>query len=697
MNNSFQAEYRFTTRFWTTHARHLMLLLACSFALLFTSYAYATSSALKTLDLRTTENRQAELILQLDKPAARVQSYQIDNPARLIIDLFNTENHLAQKSFQFNQSQVQSITGIQAGNRTRLVVKLDQSSSFQTRVQGSEIKVTIGQLAPATVAGNKPSLNLATSTTSELPRIRDIDFRRGPNNESLFVLELERADIDFQLTETDSKKLRLELKQASLPRALRRMLDVSDFATPIQNISARQQSDNARFDFQLKGDFSYMAYQTGRTLTLEAKPLSPVEKEALMKKKFPYSGKKLSLNFQNIDIRQVLQIIAETTDLNLVTSDSVQGSVTLRLEQVPWDQALQLVMESKGLASRKSGNVLMVAPADELAERERKELVSRQENRDLANLSSEFIQIKYAKASDISLILNGSDGSPGLLSKRGRALVDERTNTILIQDVPSSLEAVKEVIAKLDIPVQQVLIEARIVIARSNLSSDLGVRWTGGGSNAISEGETAIGANGLAVDLAARSGGYTNINPGTGTFALGYADSSILVDMELAALASEGKGEIISQPKVITANKRKALIKSGKQIPYREESSSGGTKIAFKDAVLALEVTPQITPDEHIIMDLKITQDALGNQEYDGAPAIDTNAIETQVLVNDGETIVLGGIYTSESFDQNFKVPVLGDIPLLGALFRRSEKSQEKVELLIFITPRLIEDSVSLN
>ena len=696
MNNRFQVPPSFLPRI---SGHHLCALLAC-LCLFFSvnSTVYAAASALKTLDLRTTENRQAKLTLQLDKPAARIQSYQIENPARIIIDLYNTENHLSQKSFQYNQSQVQSITGVQAGNRTRLVVKLDQPSSFQTISNGSEVSITIGQLAPATVAGKKPALNTpANPSGRQLPRIRDIDFRRGADNESLFILELERADIDFQLSETDSKNLRLDLKQANLPKALRRQLDVADFATPMQNISARQQSDNVRFDFRLAGDFSYMAYQTGRTLTVEAKPLTPAEKEAQLKKRFPYTGEKLSLNFQNIDIRQVLQIIAEATDLNLVTSDSVQGSVTLRLEQVPWDQALELVMESKGLASRKSGNVLMVAPADELAERERKELVSRQENRDLANLTSEFIQIKYAKSSDIALILNGSDGAPGLLSKRGRALVDERTNTILLQDVPSSIEAIKDVVKKLDIPVQQVLIEARIVIARSNLSSDLGVRWTGGSSNAISEGEAAIGANGLAVDLAARSGGYTNINPGTGSFALGYADSSILVDMELAALASEGKGEIISQPKVITANKRKALIKSGKQIPYREESSSGGTKIAFKDAVLALEVTPQITPDEHIIMDLKITQDALGNQEYDGAPAIDTNAIETQVLVNDGETIVLGGIYTSESFDQNFKVPLLGDIPLLGALFRRSEKSQEKVELLVFITPRLIEDSVSLN
>ena len=665
---------------------------------LFAQPVQAALSALKELELRTPESRETELVLILDKPATRVQSYQIDNPARIIIDLFSTENLLPEKSYVYNQAQVKSITGVQAGDRTRLVIQLDQPASFQRRVEGNRVYLNIRQLSAATVAGGRPATAVSRApagSASTLPRIRDLDFRRGPNGESRFVLELERPDTDFQLSEPEPHALKLELKQSLLPKALRRILDVADFATPVQQISARQQDDNVSLEFRLRGDYSYMAYQTGRTLTLDVTPLSAEEKARQLKEKYPFTGKKLSLNFQNIDVRAVLQIIAETTGLNLVTSDSVQGTVTLRLVQVPWDQALQLVMDSKGLASRRSGNVLMVAPAEELAERERKELISRQENLDLAKLQSEFIQIKYAKASEIAAILNGEDSAGGLLSKRGRALVDERTNTLLLQDIPSSLEAIRSVISKLDIPVQQVLIEARIVIARSNLSSDLGVRWTGGGDAAIT-GSAAAANSGLAVDLAS-GGSYASVNPSTGSFALGYADSDVLVDMELAALASEGKGEIISQPKVITANKRKALIKSGKQIPYREESSSGGTKIAFKDAVLALEVTPQITPDEHIIMDLKISQDALGNQEYDGAPAIDTNAIETQVLVNDGETIVLGGIYTSESFEQNFKVPLLGDIPLLGALFRRSENLQEKVELLIFITPRLIEDSVSLN
>jgi len=546
-------------------------------------------SSLEHVKIQSTEDHQTKITLQLSHPASNVQSYQTGHPARIIVDLFNTKSHLPKNRVPYNHPQIQGIIGVQAGNRTRLVITLKNPVSFQTHVTGSTVNIIIAA-----------SPSLATQTP------------QGVDSPPLPPLSL------------------------------------SPSSTPSS---------------------------------------SP----------YPYTGKKLSLNFQNIDTRTVLQIIADTAGLNLVASDSVTGTITLRLKHVPWDQALHLVIESKGLASRQLDSVLMVAPVDELAERERKMLMAEQERRDLASLNSVFIQVKYAKAHDIAAIINGREGHHSLLSKRGRALVDERTNTLLLQDVPSSLQAIKALIDKLDIPMQQVLIEARIVIARSNLSRELGVRWTGSSNASLSAGTAAIGGNGLAVDLTAGSGAYTNINPGTGTFALGYADASILVDLELAALASEGKGEIISQPKVITANKRKALIKSGKQIPYREESSSGGTKIAFKDALLALEVTPQITPDEHIIMDLKITQDALGNQEYDGAPAIDTNAIETQVLVNNGETIVLGGIYTSETFDQNFKVPVLGDIPLLGALFRRSEKSQEKVELLIFITPRLIEDNISLN
>lgn len=679
---------------------HILLRqLLFSVLLLIAPFSYGEGAALKTMDLRQTEGQLTEITMELDHPAAKVQSYQTDNPARLVIDLFNTSNHLPQKQYQYQKGVVESITALQAGNRTRLVVKLERSVSFQTINKGRQIKIELGHKQPVIVASKaQRNTNISTESSLKAPSIRDIDFRKGINNEGQLLIQLEHADTDFQLKPLDNETLLLTFQQAELPRALRRVLDVMDFATPIENITVQQKGSEAQFLIKLRGHYNYMAYQTGQLLTLDVKPITEAEKEAQFKQKFPYSGKKLSLNFQNIDVRAILQIIAETTGLNLVTSDSVQGNVTLRLEQVPWDQALQLVMDSKGLASRQSGNVLLVAPANELNEREKEELKASQENKELAALSSEFLQIKYAKASDMALILNGAEGTGGgLLSKRGRALVDERTNTILLQDVPSSLEAIKSVINELDVPVQQVLIEARIVIARSNIGSELGVRWGGGANAAIDKGLAKLGNNDLTVDLSSRSGGYTNFNPGSGTFALGYADANILVDMELAALASEGKGEIISQPKVITANKRKALIKSGKQIPYREESSSGGTKIAFKDAVLALEVTPQITPDEHIIMDLKITQDALGKQEFDGAPAIDTNAIETQVLVNNGETIVLGGIYTSESFDQNYKIPVLGDIPLLGALFRRSEKSQEKVELLIFITPRLIENSISLN
>ena len=665
-----------------------------SLCLLYTS-SYAQSAVLKNIELNNTKERQTEIILQLDKAPVKIQSYQLDNPSRLVIDLFDTQNQLPQRYFRYNQAQVKTISGVQANDRTRLVFDLNAPTSFRSKVIDNQVRINLGDLQPLS------RINPSTSTTAHRPptaRIQDIDFRRGENNTGLLTLQLDQPNSAFMLQESAKGRLELKLTNLYLPTALRRTLDVKDFSTPVQRIRVQQSRENAALTLDLKGSYNYIAYQTGRQLTLEIKPVSEEEKNLERQKKFPYTGDKLTLNFQDIDIRAVLQIIAETTNLNLVTSDSVSGNVTLRLEQVPWDQALQLVMDSKGLASRKTGNVLLVAPAEELAERERQELKANLDTRELAELEAEFIQIQYAKASEIAAILNGVDENQGgLLSKRGRALVDERTNTILVQDVPSSLLEIKSVVKELDIPIQQVLIEARIVSARSNIGSELGVRWGGGSSSAIDTGVKAIGESSLTVDLGVRSGGSFNFNPGTGSFALGYADSSILVDMELAALASEGKGEIISQPKVITANKRKAVIKSGKQIPYREESSSGGTKIAFKDAVLSLEVTPQITPDEHIIMDLKITQDALGNQEFDGAPAIDTNAIETQVLVNDGDTIVLGGIYTSESITQNFKVPFLGDLPLLGNLFKRSEKSQEKVELLIFITPRLIEDSVSLN
>ncbi|MAC47271.1 MAG: type II and III secretion system protein [Oceanospirillum sp.] len=686
-----------STSFTPPRAISRTLIKSCALFVLCLSLptVHAKNAVLKNIELHNTKEHQTEIILQLDKPPAKILTYQLDNPSRLVIDLLNTQNQLPQRYFHYNQAQVKTISGAQANGRTRLVLDLNAPTSFRSKVIKNQVRINLGDLQPSHQANS--TVALTSSQTALSPRIQDIDFRRGKDNKGLLTLKLDQPDSAFMLRETAKGKLELKLANIYLPPALRRTLDVKDFSTPVQQIRVQQSRENTLLVLDLEGSYNYIAYQTGRQLTLEIKPVNEEDKNRERQKKFPYTGKKLTLNFQNIDIRAVLQIIAETTNLNLVTSDSVSGNVTLHLEQVPWDQALQLVMDSKGLASRRTGNVLLVAPAEELAERERQELKANLDTQELAELESEFIQIQYAKASEIATILNGVDNHGGLLSKRGRALVDERTNTILVQDVASSLLKIQSAIRKLDIPIQQVLIEARIVSARSNIGNELGIRWGGGSSAAIDTGIKTIGENGLTVDLGVRSGSSFNFNPSSGSFALGYADSSILVDMELAALASEGKGEIISQPKVITANKRKAIIRSGKQIPYREESSSGGTKIAFKDAVLSLEVTPQITPDAHIIMDLKIAQDALGNQEFDGAPAIDTSAIETQVLVNDGETIVLGGIYTSESIAQNFKVPLLGDLPLLGNLFKRSEKSQEKVELLIFITPRLIEDSVSLN
>ncbi|MBB1487934.1 type IV pilus secretin PilQ [Oceanospirillum sediminis] len=403
----------------------------------------------------------------------------------------------------------------------------------------------------------------------------------------------------------------------------------------------------------------------------------------------------MTLNFQKVDIRAAIRLVTENTGLNLVISDQVKGHITLYLEQVSWKKALALILQSQSLTYQKDGNILLITLEEEIIRQEHSELKHKAEREKLEALQSEYIDIHYAKASDLATLLRASDQQTSILSDRGQVRSDNRTNTLMIKDTPAVLQEVRELVSILDRPVQQVLIEARVVTSRTNISDELGIRW-GGISNAHPDSSSLKLANGpLSVDLGVKGSGYMNYSPIAGRLALGYTSSDILVDLELAALASEGKSEIISQPKIIATNKKKALIKSGKQIAYQEESSSGGTKTAFKDALLLLEVTPQITPDHRIIMDLRINQDNPGSQEFSGVPSIDTNGLETQVVIRDGQTIVLGGIYSSSSFYQNFSVPVLGDLPLLGNLFRHSEKSQEKVELLVFITPRLIESTLS--
>ena len=493
---------------------------------------------------------------------------------------------------------------------------------------------------------------------------------------------------------------------------MRRRLDVRDFATPVRFIDATVEEGKSVF-FVEPADtlYEYLAYQTDNLLTVSVKPLTADEEDRIREERFPYTGEKLSLNFQDIAVRTVLQIIADFTGFNLVVSDTVEDNITLRLKNVPWDQALDIVLKSQGLAKQQIGNVLMVGPADQIANRQKIELEANKQVEDFAPLRTEFLQVRYAKATDL-LALISAEGS--LLTDRGMASVDARTNTILLQDTATSIEAVRRAIKVLDVPVRQVLIEARIVVASTNVGENLGIRW-GGGYGVVKSGDRVLAGGSIDTvsrfnnNLIARSQGedeeeidvaQANIvdlavnSASASSFALGLGNSDMLLDLELSAMESDGKAEIISQPRVITADGQTAKIQAGSSIPYEQATSSGATSITFKEAVLKLEVTPQITPDDRILMDLIINKDAIG-ELINNIPTINTNELETQVLVNNGETIVLGGIFQSEDITQVDKTPFFGDLPVIGRLFRRTTHTEDKSELLIFITPRLVKDVLS--
>ncbi|HYN77713.1 MAG TPA: type IV pilus secretin PilQ family protein, partial [Lamprocystis sp. (in: g-proteobacteria)] len=573
--------------------------------------------------------------------------------------------------------------------------------------------------------------------------VRDIDFRRGDSGEGRVIIKLPSARTRVAVREQASHVF-VDIYDSTLPQRLFRRLDVTDFATPVVAVEAKPSGRNVVIDIQTGTDFDYLAYQTDDLFTLEFRALTPAEKDQIQKQKVVYSGDRLSLNFQDIEVRAVLQLLADFTGLNLVASDRVAGNITLRLKNVPWDQALDIILKSKGLAMRQTGNVIMVAPSQDLAAQEKLELESQKQIEELAPVRSEFIQVNYAKASDLAAMLK-SEKSNMLTPDRGTVTVDTRTNTLLVQDTTAKLEDIRKIIGRLDVPVRQVMIESRVVIANNDFSRDLGVRfgvsgstgsgpkpvrdadgnivnWTPGGTqlltggtkdggidgsgnfqagafgrdntsdtgspfNSIIEaGAAASGIQGLMVNLpAAAPSGAIN-------FLIGKV-GSYLLQLELSAMQREGRGEIISSPRVITSDSNKATIKLGKQIPYQETAGGlgGGTTTAFKDAVLQLDVTPQITPDDRIIMDLKVNKDSPDwSRTVQGQPPIDTRSVETTVLVDNGETVVLGGVYEREKAYQKEQVPWLGDVPVLGRLFKQELRQDNNNELLIFVTPKIL-------
>lgn len=686
-------------------------------ALLWPIFANAASPvALQKIDFASLAGNRVEMRLDFDGPPPQPRSYTIDEPARITLDLFDVTSGLDSKYHSLGVGNARSVTVLETNDRTRIVVNLTQLVNYETSVNGNSLFITLGSgstgfsqpVAPVAQAVVEPGANKPGIAPS-VNQVTDIDFRRGEKGEGRVEISLSRPDLQIDIAQEGSK-IRIGFVNASIPEKLQRRLDVIDFATPVQYVDAIPEGNGGTIFVEVEGTYDYMAYQADDKLVLDFKPVTSDEAEKRLKDMFPYNGEKLSLNFQDIEIRSVLQLIADFTNLNLVASDTVGGRITLRLQNVPWDQALDLILKTKGLDKRQIGNVLMIGPADEIASRERLELENNRQVEALAVLQTEFVQVNYAKATEVASLLSGEQG---LLSTRGSVSVDARTNTLLIQDTAAKLDGIRSALNYLDKPVRQVIIEARIVIASTNFDKALGIRWGGGTSYARGSTQISVGGSqttlsdlnptgsaqgnqaagktinfpdALVVDLGA-------VNPSS-TFAIGLLTDEGLLDLELSALESDGISEVISQPKLVTADGQTARIESGVEIPYQEASSSGATSTSFKDAVLSLEVTPQITPDDRIIMTLKVNKDSVG-EVFNGVPSIDTRAIETQVLVENGETIVLGGVYDTSTIEAVSKTPFLGDLPYVGRLFRRTSKSEEKSELLIFITPKLIKDTIS--
>jgi type IV pilus assembly protein PilQ len=666
--------------------------------------SFAHGSSLTGIDFASLPGDGTEIKLLFDSAPPEPKSYTIEQPARIALDLPGVSSGLAEKHHQISKGNTQSVTVLEASGRTRIIINLVDLVAYNTSVSGNVLMIRLGGEAAsgpaAEMASNtaEPAANPGQSTKGWA--VNEVDFQRGEKGDGRVIVTLSSPKVAVDMTD-EGGNVKLTFKGAVLPDVLRRRLDVTDFATPVRLIDSFVEDGNAVVLVKPTGNYDYLAYQTDNQFTLSVEPLTEDEVEDRRKDKFPYSGEKLSLNFQDIEVRSVLQLVADFTGLNLVASDTVGGRITLRLQNVPWDQALELVLKTKGLDQRKVGNVLLVAPAEEIAAREKLELEAGRQVKELAPVRLEVLQINYAKAADIVALLSQDEE---LVSSRGFISSDQRTNTISLRETAEKITQVRRLITTWDVPVSQVLIEARIVRARTDAVEDLGVAWggayfntkgssryrAGGSIETLTEASEILNGEDSAISFPAANVvdlGVSRVN--ASSIAIGLGNNDYLLDLELSAFESDGKGEIVAQPKVVTADRQTALIESGEEIPYQEASSSGATSVSFKKAVLSLEVTPQITPDDKIIMDLKVNQDDRGVVTA-GIPSISTNKVETQVLVGNGETIVLGGIFQSETSETVTKTPFLGDLPYLGRLFRKTESNDERSELLVFITPKLI-------
>ncbi len=651
--------------------------------------------------------------------SAQPGSFTVANPARIAFDFPDTANGLGRNSQDIGEGDLRSMHVVQVGGRTRMVFNLRNMMRYDTKVEGRNLLITMTPSAAPAVAG---ASRFAEGRADLSHAVKDINFRRGRSGEGRIVVDLSDTSTGIDIRQQGQTVI-VEFLKTNLPDGLRKRFDVVDFGTPVQTFSAFPQGDNVRMVIEPKGLWEHNAYQTDTQFVLEVKPVQYDPNKLVQGSRGGYQGEKLSLNFQNVEVRSVLNVIADFTDLNIITSDSVQGSLTLRLKDVPWDQALDIILQTRGLDMRKNGNVVWIAPRDELATKEKLALESQQQITELEAVRTETFQLNYASAADVVKLI--SDEKQKILSKRGSAVMDARTNQVFVQDVPSRLDDVRRLIAKLDVSVRQVLIEARIVEANDAFSRNLGARLGYGEDTRPNAGagqrfmgnlvQSNIGANlGTNAQTAGFATGTPNFTGASGTdtaqnvnlpasgiggfgasavsLILFNRDKSRFLSMELSALESDGKGKIISSPRVLTANNVEALIEQGTEIPYTTVSNAG-TQTSFRKANLALKVKPQITPDGNIIMTLDINKDAVGQLTASGL-AIDTKHIKTQVLVENGGTVVIGGIYKQDSNTTVTKTPLLGDIPVLGYLFKNTQRADTKTELLVFITPRLVQEQV---
>src|SRR5210317_1708145 len=688
------------------------------------------SNRLQDIQVQSLPGQRVELKLILSGAAPDPLAFTIDNPARIALDLPDTTLGLSSRRRDVNLGPLDTVLTAEANGRTRVVLNLGTMVHYETRRSGNTVTITLGDgddySAGTTQFASAPASDSRSYASPGSRAISAVDFRRTRGGGGRVVVNLTDASTPVDIRQEGGRVVAV-FKDTSLPAELMRRLDVNDFATPVTTVDTLRTNLDTRIVISAEGKYEQLAYQSDNEFTIEINP-SAAETEdgsTLFSETKEYEGQRLTLNFQDIETRAVLQLLAETSGRNIVVSDTVQGNVTLRLRNVPWDQALDIVMTTKGLDMRQNGNVIIVAPAEEIAARETADLEALNAISELEPMYSEFLQVNYAKAADLSALIGAEGGGNSLLSERGSIAVDDRTNTLLVQDTADRLENIRRMVRTLDVPIKQVLIESRIVVVNDDFSRDLGVRL---GVTAYREngtdGAAVISGTGAGTDTMVNSiidnlGTSGQITPvqlpiltdrynvnvpiaeAAGRFSLAVLERDYLVDLELTALEAEGRGEIVSTPRVITANQKEARIEQGVEIPYQQSASSGATTVQFKKAVLSLEVTPQITPDNNIIMDLRVHKDNVGDVISTGGlggtvPSIDTRAVETQVLVEDGQTVVLGGIYETERRETISKVPFLGDIPAIGALFRSKQMQNDKSELLIFVTPRILEEGSTI-